>query len=110
MKAILTLIALILIATVIYGCGFQNKEQVNKGKTELKSVEETLFDLGLNLKNASLVDEPPGKLRILEFTRDDQPTIQIILDYKPDTLFSVERDWSEKNILKATVLKVNQNK
>ncbi|MFX0209117.1 MAG: hypothetical protein ACFFDT_24245 [Candidatus Hodarchaeota archaeon] len=68
----------------------QTAREDNLGRFEGKTVEESLIELGLNLSDASLVDEPPGKLRILEFTRKDKSTIEVVLDYKPDKLFWVE--------------------
>lgn len=65
---------------------------------EKESVEELLLEMGLQIEDASLSDEPPGVLRILKFittgAQNQKYEIRFSLQRSP-ALFSKKRQWKQ---------------
>ena len=74
-----------------------------------QSVKETLAGLGLDLRDAQFIDEPPGKMKKLRFniekTIPGYQKIEISLKYEK-SLFSSQRKWKNSDVKEAIVTKI----
>ena len=72
------------------------------------TIGEVLVRCGVSFADVQVLDEPPGKLRAVEFVclEGGQPRRVVLeIDYCSD-LFSVDRSWSQKLVEEQTVVKV----
>ncbi len=81
-----------------------NTEKTKEFESNI-TVQELLTQMNLQLKSATLSDEPPGVLRKLKFTTENS---QIIFYLKRNSsLFSDTRKWNDDLIKSAYVQKIN---
>jgi hypothetical protein len=75
------------------------------------TVSQVLTQCGTAFEEVMLVDEPPGKLRALEFVcHQAVPPRKVRLEIAYDTsLFSATRDWARALVLARTVTRVVDN-
>jgi hypothetical protein len=99
-------------------CAAERKEVNRSSKDKAKGpLEQDLADkraghvldhFKLQLKDLDMVDEPPGKLQAIRFTRikdSKKVRVTIWLEYTPK-LFSAERRWKIEVIRAATVRRI----
>jgi hypothetical protein len=71
------------------------------------SVAEVLSLLDLDYDSIELVDEPPGRLRVIEIPPKGPDAETIVLELAGDPLpFSEEREWEKDDVLALTVARV----
>ena len=74
------------------------------------TVSAVLSRCGTNYKDVQLVDEPPGKLRAIEFFchQGGRPR-RVVLEIQPHSdLFSAERSWDQTLVEAQKVLNVHR--